>query len=85
MLVFALIAAFVSFVALQIVLVWLGEHRTDVRRDQAVTDGKSSIWQVNVMRPSNYTPAGRRLLRWYYLLQGAWLVSVIVAFRQCAA
>jgi hypothetical protein len=49
------------------ILVRLREHRTDLQPTQSGFDGSSRIWQVNVMRRSNYTPSGQRLLQWYYL------------------
>ena len=73
---FTLLVAFVALISLQIVLLRLVQHRVDLKSNQAVTDGSSRIWQVNVMRPSNYTIAGRRLLRWYYLLLVLWAVSL---------
>jgi hypothetical protein len=46
-------------------LLKLREHRTDLSPNQGVFDGKSRFSQINVLRASNYTAAGRRLLLWY--------------------
>ena len=47
-------------------LMRLREYRTDLGNAESVFDGSSCVWQFNVMRPSNYSQAGRRLLFWYY-------------------
>ena len=61
-----------------ILLVRLREHRTDLRPHEHFGQGNSPIWQVNVLRPANYTPAGRRLLRWMPVLQLVWLACLIM-------
>lgn len=69
----------VTLVAQCVVLVRLREHRTDLRPHEHFGRGSSPIWQVNVFRAANYTPQGRRLLRWMAVIQVAWLASLIVA------
>jgi hypothetical protein len=47
----------------------LGDFRTDIPRNSAPFGGRSRIWQVNVLRWSNYSPEGRsRLLALYTIL-----------------
>jgi hypothetical protein len=50
-----------------LLLTRLAEERVDVRPSEGPFAGKSRIWQVNVLTPTNYTARGRRLLRWYIL------------------
>jgi hypothetical protein len=83
MLLFILILlAFVLGVAQLIMLDALGKHRIDIRPNQSPYDGSSRIWQRNVMRFANYTPRGKRLLRWCLVLQFAFGATIIgLVFR----
>jgi hypothetical protein len=72
------LVAFVTFVAMQIVLVRLREHRIDLRPEQHFGHGRSPFWQVNVMSSANYDDAGRKMLRWLGLLQVMLMLSVVL-------
>ena len=78
------VIAFASLVATQIVLVQLREHRTDLRPEQHFGHGRSQVWQLNVLNRANYTEAGRKKLRWLYLLQVAWMVSALAVLTRFA-
>lgn len=71
------LTAFVACVASMVVLVRLRPHRTDLRPEQHIGEGRSAIWQVNAFDPRNYDPAGRALLRWIPVLQVTWFVSFV--------
>lgn len=62
-----------------ILLVRLREHRTDLRPHDHFGQGSSAFWQVNAFRAANYTPRGRKLLRWMAVVQVAGLASLIMA------
>jgi hypothetical protein len=49
----------------------LRPHRIDITPGQGHWEGSSRIWQVNAIHPRNYSPRGRRLLRWLVLLYAA--------------
>lgn len=72
------LVAFVTLVAMQIVLVRLREHRIDLRPEQHFGHGRSPVWQVNVMNPANYDDAGRKMLRWAGLLQVLLMLSFVL-------
>jgi hypothetical protein len=76
------LVAFVSFVATQIVLVQLREHRTDLRPEQHFGHGRSQVWQFNALNRANYTEAGRKKLRWLYLLQVVWMLSALAVLTR---
>lgn len=74
------------------VIVWmlilvatLRRYRIDIGPSESFADGRSRIWQVNVLDPRNYDPRGRRLLRWLVLGQLLWigcLVGFVAVFSR---
>lgn len=51
-------------------------YRIDIKPTQDAYQGASRLPPVNYLSPRNYTPAGQRLLRWFW----AWyLLMLIVA------
>jgi hypothetical protein len=84
MLLFLLILlAFVLAVAQLIMFDALGKHRIDIRPNQSPFEGRSGIWQRNVIRFANYTPRGKNLLRWFLVLQfgcGATIIGLVLQF-----
>jgi hypothetical protein len=46
---------------------WLAKYRVDLTPFNSPYEGASSVWQVNVLRPANYSKRGKRLLPWLYL------------------
>ena len=73
------VAAFLIVITALVVFTRLQDHRTDIRPGQSPAEGASSVAQLNVLNPRNYTPAGRRLLRWFVLLQVLWLAVILAA------
>jgi hypothetical protein len=72
------LTAFVTFVATQIVIVRLREHRTDLRPEQHFGEGRSWAWQLNVMNRANYDAAGRKRVRTLYLLQALLMLCFVL-------
>lgn len=56
----------------------LREHRVDLLPHQHGGQGSSPVWQVNVLRPSNYTAAGRKLLP-LYIMSALALAAALLA------
>jgi hypothetical protein len=59
-------------------LVRLTAERIDIRSGASPFSGASRVWQLNVLRPSNYTPRGRKLLIWFDLGQAALLIGIVL-------
>ena len=85
MLIAAVAGAYVGFVILEMyILGKLRDFRVDLSPNQSGFEGRSRIWQVNVLRPSNYNPTGKRVLFWYcttliaQVISAALLVFVVV-------
>jgi hypothetical protein len=53
------------------------QYRIDLKPDQSAYEGASSIPQVNYLSPANYSPAGRRLLRLFWVWHGLMFVTVV--------
>lgn len=64
--------------AMLVVFVRLAEERIDIPSDESPFSGGSVIWQFNVLKPSNYTEKGRRLLRWLYAGYFAMVAGMVV-------
>jgi len=77
----AVVAIGVPMLVSILLLTKLREHRIDLSRGQSVFEGSSRVWQVNVLRPSNYTSEGRRILRWYVVSQLAVLAGFAFALK----
>jgi hypothetical protein len=77
--------AFCAVVWSLVILVRLRPHRIDLRPDQHLGEGTSSVWQQNVTDPRNYDDAGRRLLAQLSAAQlltlGSLIVAVVAAVR----
>lgn len=52
---------------MMILLARLRDHRIDLGPRQGVWDGRSGMWQVNVLSSRNYDARGKALLRWLVL------------------
>jgi hypothetical protein len=76
-LVSGILAAVIPIFFSLILLPKLRAHRVDLEKGASGFDGASRAWQINVMRPSNYTPEGRRLLVWYYVAVIAQAAAVL--------
>jgi hypothetical protein len=58
--------AYIGFLILGLyILGKLRDYRVDLAPNQSEFEGRSRIWQLNVLRPSNYDVHGKRWLFWY--------------------
>lgn len=77
-----IVSAVVYFTALGagllIGLVRLTVERIDIRSGASPFSGASRVWQLNVLRPSNYIPRGRKLLMWFYVGQAALFIGIVL-------
>jgi hypothetical protein len=74
-----MVVALGTLVSQCILLVRLREHRHDLRPHEHFGQGTSPVWQVNVFRASNYSPAGRRLLRRMGVVYVLWFTCLLLA------
>ena len=77
----AIAAIGLPMLASMLLLTKLRDHRVDLSRGESMFEGSSRAWQVNVLRQSNYTREGRRILRWYILIQVIQLLGFAVALK----
>jgi hypothetical protein len=59
---FAMIASFALMGRLR-------DYRIDIKPGQSDFEGSSTVGQLNVFFRSNYSPAGRKLLPWLWVVQ----------------
>lgn len=61
-----------------IIMVQLQRHRIDLDDRATFTSGDSPLWQLNTLDADNYSPPGKRLLRWLNLLLVLQLGAIVI-------
>jgi len=73
-----LVISIVVLMMVYVVLIYhLNRYRCDIDPKDGLGAGRSRVWQINVLRWSNYHPAGHRLLLVLYLVHGLFLALLV--------
>jgi hypothetical protein len=60
-------AAIAALMGSLVLLALLRKHRRDIASTEPWTAGSSRFWQVNVLKPANYSSRGKLLLTVYWI------------------
>jgi hypothetical protein len=69
--------AFLALTSTLVLFAKLRRYRIDLAPGQHAGEGESPFWQQNVLNRGNYSPEGKRLLRWLSVAQAVGLLCSI--------